>query len=112
MSSLRVLDFPCEGAGALLRDRRLRLELGAEVGPPPDAADDGDVAEHDGQVRRHLHYDDLAPEGIGRAASADGGVWLWFYGTEIFSHFLAVALCSKQLQNIKILLEKRFCQCS
>ena len=95
MSSLRVLDFPCEGAGALLRDGRLRLELRAEVGPPPDAADDGDVAEHDGEVRRHLHHDNLAPEGIGRAAykADDGGGWPWFYGTEIFSHFP----CSRSL---------------
>ena len=85
MSSLRVLDFPCEGAGALLRNRRLRLELRAEVGSPPDAADDGDVAEHDGQVRRHLHHDNLAPEGIGRAVYVDGGGWLVLWNRNIFS---------------------------
>ena len=85
MSSLRVLDFPCEGAGALLRNRRLRLELRAEVGSPPDAADDGDVAEHDGEVRRHLHHDNLAPEGIGRAAYVDGGGWLVLWKRNIFS---------------------------
>ena len=58
-------------AGALLGHED---ELCTEVGPPADGAEDGRVAEHDGEVRRQLHHDDLAPEGVRGAERAPASV--------------------------------------
>ena len=91
-------------AGALLGHGGGGLdELGSEVGPPADGAEDGRVAEHDGEVRRQLHHDDLAPEGVRGTERMPTSVSCRFIGTSGKKPCLGLTLLTSKKAVLVIL---------